>query len=700
VSAVHPRYPNVFSPIKLGPVELHSRFYFAPHGVALNVDNEPNNDFAWYSAERARGGCSLVIQSLNVYGKVEGFGSPYPERNVASFRAMADKVHAEGGKICGQLWFFWEATGQWQHLSPPRPGLSPSSLQLPSSYAATHGLRTSEVRQIVDAYRQSAGHLRQAGYDGVEVHVSHGTLLEQFLSPYFNQRTDEYGGSTENRMRLVLECLEAVREATAGELAVGIRYNCDEMLKGGYGQDEAAEMLTRLCQSGLVDFADLDVAVEPIQYWLGMPNYFVDKYPYKPYVEAMRGAVGEVPVLSVIGRVSSIAEAEQFIEAGVCDMVGSARALIAEPDLVRNARDGNEERSRTCIHCNWCMGAYFLNAFGCAINPASSHERHWGGWTFEEQTATPSKVAVIGGGAGGLEAARVAAKKGHSVVLFESRDALGGGLRVWAGLPGREWFMKAVDWWTSELGHLGVDVRLGVEATVDTVLAESPDAVIIASGSRYNRTGRSGFDNNDIPGHDRDFVHTPEDVYLGGVRPTGKVVVLDTEGISTGAGIVELLANGGADVELVTPAFAPVAFEAMGTQEVGFLIGRMKAAGVTISTSSYVREIGDGSVTVFDVFTGQDRTIEGVDAVVLVTARVSNDPFSDALEGKVKQVFAIGDALAPRTWASSTYEGQMFARYVGEEGAPTTFTEAYAPELAPGVQPQPAAVLLDEPAVA
>ena len=697
---MHPKYPNIFSPIKLGPVELENRFYFAPHGVALNIDNEPSSDFAYYSAERVIGGCSLVIQSLNVFGKVESFGSPYPEKNVSSFRAMAEKVHGEGGKICGQLWFFWEATGQWQHLSPPRPGLSPSTLQLPSSYAATHGLRRAEVGMIVDAYRQSAANLRRAGYDAVEVHVSHGTLLEQFLSPYFNQRTDEYGGSLENRLRLVFECIEAVREATAGELAVGIRYNCDEMLQGGYGQDEAAEMLSILCKSGLVDFADLDVAVEPIQYWLGMPNYFVEKQPYRKYVAAMRDAVGDVSVLSVIGRLTSVAEAEEIIAADVCDMVGSARALIAEPHLVRNAREGREERSRTCIHCNWCMSSFFFNAFGCSINPSSSHERHWTERDLEESTATRSKVVVLGGGPGGLEAARVAAKKGHGVVLFESRSELGGGLRVWASLPGREWLGKAVEWWTSELGHLGVDVRLGTEATVETVLAEKPDAVIVATGARYSAEGRSGFLNQPIPGHDREFVHTPEDIYLGGARPSGKVVVLDCEGISTGVGIVELLAGAGAEVELVTPAFAPVAIETMGTQEVGFLVGRMKAARVAISPSTYVREIGDHSVTVYDVFTSQDRTIGDVDAVVLVTSRVPNDPFSDALEGKVKQVFAIGDALAARTWAASTYEGQMFARYIGEEGAPTSFTEAYAPEPAAGIYPQPAAVLLDEPAVA
>jgi len=694
--AGHSKYPNVFSSIKIGPVEIPNRFYFAPHGLNLALGTEPSNDFPYYSAERVRGGCGLVITSLNLHGKVFGMPSPYPQRNVRSFQAMADAIHHEGGKIFGQLWYNPFQVGQWGALGPPRPALGPSSAQVFGNNECGHALRSDELRSVVDAHRRSASNLRRAGYDGVELSVCHGTLLEQFASPYFNQRTDQYGARPSDRLRFIFECLESTRDGAGEQMAVGIRFNCDEMLPGGYNQADATEMLREICDSGLVDFVDLDVAVEPNQFHLGMPSVFISPHVYEPYVVAMRDAAGSVPIISVLGRLTTIAEAETALADGVCDMVGAARALIAEPNLVRNAREGNEDRSRTCIACNWCMASFPRGAAGCTINPASFRERIWGGGLLGTAATKPSKAVIVGGGPGGLEAARVAALKGHQVILLESCDQLGGGLRLWAGLPGREWFQKGVDWWAGELAHLGVDVRLGTEATAETVLGEHPDAVIVATGSRYSPTGRSGFLNQAISGHDRDFVYRPEDILVNGVRPTGKVILLDGEGTHTGPGIAEILAQAGADVELVTSAFAPVSADLMYTGEVGFVVARIKAAGVTISTQTYLRSIDTHAVTLYDVFTGAERTIPDVEAVILATSREPNDSLSDALEGEVRQLFTIGDALAPRPMAAASFEGQKFARFIGEPDAPTTFNEAFWPDEPHQNMPQPAAVLLDQ----
>jgi 2,4-dienoyl-CoA reductase-like NADH-dependent reductase (Old Yellow Enzyme family)/thioredoxin reductase len=676
---MHAKYPIMFSPIRLGPVEIPNRFYFAPHGVGLVAATKPAVDFPFYSAARVKGGCGLVINSLTVTERGTNFqSSAYPEANIPSFTALAYAVHDAGGKIFGEIWYWWGVTGQWRPLSPQAPSLAASPVQFRYGQTShtSHAVGKDEIRRLVDAHRQSTSNLRRAGYDGVMLHAAHGAILEHFLSPYFNQRTDEYGGSLDNRMRLLIECLEATREGSGGEMAVGVRLNCDELMPEGYGVSEARQVVERVCSSRLVDFVDLDIAIEPNQLYLGMPNVFVEPHVYKPYVDAVRSAAGDIPVLSVLGRLTSIADGEAALAAGVCDMVGAARALIAEPELVKNAYNGTEERSRTCIACNWCLDSSKHGAAGCAINPASYRERVWGADTFTPATQH-AKVVVVGGGPAGLEAARVSALRGHDVTLIEARERPGGGLALWAGLPGREAFSQAIDWWERELRRVGVDLRMGTEATAASVLAERPDAVIVATGSLYSRGGRSSHRDVDIPGSERDFVYTVEDVLHDGARPVGRVVVLDGEGQHAGLGVAEVLASAGAGVSLVTPNLAPVSIPMQGTTEHSFVLRRLKEACVEFSTETYIREIGDHEITLYDIFTEKERTIGDVAAVVLSTGRIPVHRLAGELEGEVSQLFTAGDALAVRLWAAAAYEGHMFARFIGEPEAPKTVGEAW-----------------------
>jgi dimethylglycine catabolism A len=689
---VHPKYPNIFSPIQLGPVEIPTRFFFAPHGSALSAGTKPSDDLVAYSAERVKGGgCGLVIVAMVAHerGRTRQ-PSPHPPENIAAFRVFTDAIHAAGGKVFGQVFYWWGGFGQWQPLSPPAPSMGPSIRQFGygDRTASTHAMGHEEIRAMHEAMRQTARHMREAGFDGLLLHGSHAGLIEQFLSPYFNERTDEYGGSFENRIRFMAESLEAAREGAGPDLAIGIRINCDEMLPGGYGTDTAREAVKTICARGLVDYIDLDVGVEPQQFYHGMPTSFSEKQPYRRYVEAVRGAAGHVPVLSVLGRVTTVAEAEAAIAAGVCDVVGAARQLIAEPQFIQNARAGLEAHSRTCIACNWCTAALGDGAQGCTINPASYRERLWGVESLAPAKRA-SKLVVIGGGPGGMEAARVAAIKGHKVTMFEARDRLGGALALWADLPGREGNRLAIDWWESELTRRGVEIRKSVQASAAMVLAEQPDAVIVATGARYSHGGRSITCDADIPGHDRHFVYRPEDILVGGVRPTGKVVLLDGEGLHASAGIAELLARAGADVQFVTAGFSPVSPRLIDNFESRFIVKRLKDAGVRFVPTSWLKRIGDGTATLYDMHTGEER-IEPVDAVILVTGREPQDALARALEGKVTQLFTIGDALAARMFAAASYEGQKFARLIGEPGAPLTITEAFFRPDDPGVMPFPA----------
>lgn len=676
---MHPRYPNVFSPIRLGPVEIPTRYYFAPHGSALSAGSKPLDDLLAYSAERVRGGgCGLVVVALAIHerGRTRQ-PSPHPRENIAAFRAMTDAIHSAGGKIFGQTLYHWTGAGQWQPLSPPGPVFGPSVRQF--SYGgravSTRTMNKADIAAMIDAIRQTATHMRDAGFDGIMLHGSHAALLEQFLSPYFNERTDEYGGSLENRMRFVREALKAAREGGGSQFAVGMRFNCNEQIAGGYGVETAREVVKSLCEGGLLDYIDLDVGLEPQQFHHGMPTGFERKQYYRPFVEQVRSAAGRVPVLSVLGNITDMADAEEAIAAGVCDVVGSARQLIAEPRFVQNAREGKEALSRTCIACNWCTAAGGDGAQGCSINPASYRERVWGYDSFKPANSS-SKLIIVGGGPGGMEAARVAATKGHQVILFEAREKLGGALALWASLPGREHYAAAIDWWGRELQRLGVDVRLGVEASVSSVLEEGPDAVIVATGARYSRGGRSITMDADIPGHDLPLVYRPEEILLAGETPAGRVFIFDGEGYHAGTGIAELLARAGAEVHFVTAGYSPVSSRNTDNWEERYIVQRLKSNGVRLRPTTWLRSISEDAVTLYDVHTG-DETRERADAVILSTAREPVDSLARALEGRVPQLFSIGDALAARMLAAATYEGQKFARAIGEPDAPLTVTEAW-----------------------
>ncbi|MCJ2185328.1 oxidoreductase [Novosphingobium beihaiensis] len=697
---MHDKYPGVFSSVRLGPVELPNRFFFAPHGSALSAGTKPADDLAAYSAERVRGGgCGLVIVALAMHerGRTRQ-PSPHEAVNIPAFRVLTDAIHEAGGKIFGEPFYHWIGAGYWQLFSPPAPAMAPSVRQFGHGGRAhsTRAMSHEEIARMIAATRETAANMAAAGFDGIMLHVSHAALIQQFLSPWFNERDDEYGGSLENRMRFLVESLRAAREGGGEQFAVGLRLNCDEQLAGGYGPDTAREVVAALAAQGLIDYIDLDVGLEPQQFRHGMPTGFEKAQYYRPWVEAVRGAAGDVPVLSVLGNVTSMADAEAALQAGVCDVIGAARQLIAEPDFVQNARDGREARSRTCIACNWCTAAGGEGAQGCAINPASYRDRLWGRHSYEPAAAS-KRVTVIGGGPGGMEAARVAAEKGHSVTLFEARDRLGGALALWADLPGRGHYAAAIGWWAREMKRLGIDVRLGTAADEAMVLAGAPDAVIVATGASYSPGGRSITWDGDIPGWDQPHVLRPEDVLLGGERPGGRVWVFDAEGYHTGTGIAEILAGTGADVGFVTAGYSPVSARNTDNWEEGYIVARMKRAGVGLVPSTWLRAIGADTVTLYDVHTGKER-IEPADAVVLVTGRVPQDGLARALEGKVAQLFTIGDALAARMLAAAPYEGHKFARAIGEPGAPASFAEAWFAPDPLEVMPFPADVPRPVPA--
>jgi hypothetical protein len=469
--------------------------------------------------------------------------------------------------------------------------------------------------------------------------------------------------------------------------------NADELVHevGGLSGAHVREVISRLVEMQLLDYIDLDIAIEPDQMYLGMPNYLLPKQIYRPYVEAVRSAAGDVPVLSVLGRITALSEAEEALHAGAADMIGCTRGLMAEPNLYNQAMEGREEDSRTCLACNLCMDA-FSGMWGCAINPETGREQRWA--TYRPAT-NPGKVVIVGGGPAGLEAARVAARRGHQVVLFEKQAQLGGQLNLWAKLPDREIFATTPSWYERELKRLGVDVRTATEASPEMIAAERPDAILVATGSRYIRSAETGFLKAPVPGWDQDFVYAADEVIERELRFDGRVLILDEESITTVPGIAEMLTRSGSRVTVVTRWLQP--FYRLHSQIVTVELPRLKKLGIEIANSTHVRRIGDHQVTLYDVDTGEEREVADVAAVVVATGRRADLSLGKALQGKAAQVLSIGDALAPRGLSEAVQEGHRYARLIGEPDAPRSFTELFFAPVDFSLSQRPALALLGEP---
>lgn len=645
------RYPLLFSPIEIGPVSLPNRVYHSP--VTLNyVDRRkgsPTEDLAYYYAERAKGGIGLVIQGAvdvapaSEYWPVPNTRMDDPEV-IPAARRIVERVHAHGTRIFAQLFHIGQASNTRLY---GRPSVGPSAV--PSLVAGTTPKRMEEedITEAVERFARAARNAREAGYDGVELHASHGYLLEQFLSPFFNKRTDEYGGSLDNRMRLILEVVERCREAVGGGLALGVRLVGDELLPGGLVLEDAVEIAGRLAATDRLDFLDIDVGSHQ-NYHLTMGPMYVSPGYNVPLAAAVREVAEPLPVLCAPGRLADAGAAERVLADGHADLVGLGRSLIADPEWLRKVREGRDEDIRQCVYCNqYTMGNLYKGLpVRCIHNPAVGRERVWGGGTLR---ATPSRkqVIVVGGGPAGLEVARLARLRGHSVTLHERDGELGGRVRLAARLPRRQEIEGVVRWLRMQVEKSGVEVVLASEATAEHLVDLDPDAVVIATGARFRRTGLSGLVPEAIPGWDLEgMAVTPEKLLDAQVELGSSVVVLDGDGHVTAPGLAEKLAGQGRRVTLVTP-YALVGPKLVEEMNLPHAIAPLIELDVEMVPNTWVKEIRPGEVDLFNVYAPERERRVCADHVVMVAGRESDEELYLSLRGRVRELHRVGDCVAP-----------------------------------------------------
>jgi 2,4-dienoyl-CoA reductase-like NADH-dependent reductase (Old Yellow Enzyme family) len=662
-------YSRLFEPLQIGPVELRNRVIFGAH---FTMFTEPSPTFGEpgyfgrrygrYLAERAAGGVAAVIAgetavAPNTAYKMVNNAVGWDPSAVPHFEALTSQVHEHGAKAFIQLTHSGAMMlGNWSKEVAVAPSMSPDYFEAPKE------MDRRDIAEMIDYHVRCARNAVAGGFDGIEIQSAHGYLLHQFLSPHFNYRSDRYGGSLENRMRFGAEVLTAVREAVDGKLAVGLRLAGDDEISHGPGltADDCAEAAARYEEMGLVDYLNVSVGLGG----LGMVRTNYSPHMFGVYAaHAIKKAVDHTPVFTV-HRILTPDEAEGILERHEADGITLVRALIADPEWVNKARDGRHEEIRRCTGINQSCYGNLLQSMpiNCVQNPAVGREDELGTGTLTP-AAKSKRVVVVGGGPGGLEAAWVAAARGHEVTLLERSDHLGGAIRLAQQLPGRGEMADLADWRIGECARRGVDIRLRTDATAESVLALNPDAVIVATGGHATKYGRSAYHPMPVPGSEQDWVYDHvEALRLALDTPDSlgsRIVLLEVVGHVQAVGLAELLASQGREATVVCPL--PLLMAADGETQAAVLPRAIQAGAVWRPNTAMI-SIGNHEVTVIDVLSHAVETITGVDSVVIRTHGLPDNELYYALETRVPEVVSIGDAVAVRPVDRAVYDGHVAAR--------------------------------------
>ncbi|MFQ5875184.1 MAG: FAD-dependent oxidoreductase [Dehalococcoidia bacterium] len=646
----------LFSPFQLRHLTLRNRIVSTAHATALADHGKPGPRLIAYQAEKAKGGCGLVMTFGSAavhpsspavdWGGVEMFDDSV----IPCLKETAAAVHKYGAKIISQITHRGRRGTTETYW---RPLLAPSPIPERTHRETPHEMAKEDIDMIVQAYGQAALRVKKGGYDGVEMLIGGGHLPEQFLSPFSNKRTDEYGGSLENRMRFVFELIDCVRNMVGDDFVVGIRVSGDEKLEGGLDQHAQMEIIKRLAATGKVDYLSVLAATTEnlMSQTEAVPSMWYPTGLWVNYAAAVKREVN-LPVIAV-GRITDPLQAEWVLAEGQADLVAMTRAIIADPHMPNKAKEGRLNDIRPCIGTNQgCISRLFHGKpITCIHNPVIGREQEL---AEINPTTSKKKVVVAGAGPAGLEAARVAAERGHQVILLEGKAVLGGQIVAYSKAYGREDFGAIILWLEGQVRKLGVEVRAGTEATADGVLAEEPDAVVVATGSSPTPPN--------VPGADTGPVVYTEDVLTQEVDWGDNVLVLDQDGHHQGPAVAEHLAKQGRKVEIISDLFT--IGEDIDISTKPLVYKRLLSNGVTLSPNTDVREIQEERVVLKDVYSDEERVIEGVTTIVYAGLRRAEDSLYKQLNGKVSQLFLVGDAMAPRRIHDAILEGTRAGRSI------------------------------------
>ena len=541
----------LLQPYQLKHLTLRNRIMTTSHEPAYPEDGMPKDRYRLYHLERARAGVALTMtagsaavskDSPPVFNNILA----YKDEVVGWMRRLTDDCHAAGAAVMIQLTHLGRRTrwdkGDWLPVVAAGPAREPSHRAFPKV------IEDWDIARIIEDYADAAERMKEAGLDGVEFEC-YGHLMDQFMSPLTNALAHPYGGSFENRARFAMDVLEACRKRVGPNFLLGVRYTADEAQEGGITADEGVAIGKVFRDSGLVDFLNIikgriftDPAMTDV-----IPVQGMTSAPHLDFAGRVRAEVG-LPTFHA-ARISDVATARHAIATGQLDMVGMTRAHMADPHIVRKIIEGREQDIRPCVGATYCLDRIYQGGMAlCIHNPATGREE-----TMPHdirKAGLRRQVVVVGAGPAGLEAARVAAERGHRVVVFEAAAQAGGQVRLTAQTPRRREMIGIIDWRMAQCAALGVEFRFSTWAEVDDIMQENPDVVIIATG---------GLPQKDILASGNALTVSAWDILSGDVKPGSNVLLFDDAGDHAALQAAQIIAESGARVEVMTPdrTFAP-----------------------------------------------------------------------------------------------------------------------------------------------
>ncbi len=603
-------------------------------------DGAVNDRHIAYYVKRAKGGVGYItFEHTGILKQGRAFPNMAlidSDQHIPPFKELVEAIHKENGKIVIQI---NHAGRQTSASITGSPIVAPSAIPCPVRKEMPKELSYEEIQKIIEAFGQAARRVKESGADGVEIHMAHGYLLCQFLSPFSNKRTDEYGGDADRRMRMALEVLRAVRNKVGADFPVLCRLSADEYVEGGLKIEDSKEIAKALERNG-ADVLHISACVATSGY-LNHPPYYAEEGVFVHLAQGIKSVVG-VPVITV-GRIRTPELANQILEEKKADLISMGRALIADPDLPTKALQGRREEIIPCISCNRCVLSIRKGSLQCAVNPETGREA-----LFKLKKADrPKRVWIIGGGPAGMKAAEIASLRGHQVTLFEEQRRLGGRFLLAAIPPKKQILKEFIEYLTKRIKKLPVKIVSGKPFNLSLLEKDRPDVAIVATGAKPFFPP--------IDGIQEAKAISVEEALSGEVHLGRKILVVGGGGI--GAEVADYLSENGKEVTLIEMREG-IALDLVGHLQ-HFLNTRLKAKGVQILTSTKAIRFEKEGLWVEDP-QGTKR-LGGFDSIVISLGSIPNDELVESLKGKVPEVYVVGDASKPREVMEAVLEGEEVA---------------------------------------